>query len=59
MKSYLIQFVPSGGYRSDTNGNPIKYHSDFDAMVATTAWARESNMPIDKFLIVEEKTNEK
>jgi hypothetical protein len=52
-KGYLIQFEPSKGYRTDKKGNPIVYHSDFDAMVAVTQWANETQLPTSHFLVVE------
>lgn len=50
---YHIQYCPSGGIQKDSTGNPVVYYSDFEAMVALVKWAKEANLPVSDFLIVE------
>ena len=53
MKNYILVHTPTQAQQRDNKGKLVNYSSDFDAMVALVAWAKETGLPAHDFLVTE------
>jgi hypothetical protein len=54
MGTYIITHTPTQAHQN-AKGKPVTYASEFDAMVALVAWAKECDLPASDFIVSEYK----